>query len=141
MFCRKHKKYTEIFFLKLFIISLPRVMSVNILGQCKTKHVSIVIWVPTVLRILLNILFIYLATLGLSCCTQDLPCGSSSLAVDSGLVSLQPCEILVPQPGIEPTLPCTARRILNQEVPVLAILSSALSYFFETLYCEHFSVS
>ena len=149
----------------------------------------------------------------------------------SGLVSLQPCEILVPQPGIEPTQhwrpppvllpgkshgwrslvaavhgaaksqtrlndftftfhfhhwrrkwqptpvvlpgesqgwrspagcclwgrtesdtteatqqqqqqqPCTARRILNQEAPVLAILSSALSYFFETLYCEHFSVS
>ena len=65
--------------------------------------------------------FICLAAPRLSPAPGIFPCGAWTLQLQrAGLVGA--CGILVPQPGIEPTHPCIARRILNHrttgEVPV-----------------------
>ena len=55
-----------------------------------------------------------LAILGLSCgSTQDLHCGTQMC----GLSCLSACEILVPQPGIEPMSPALQGQLLSTVPP------------------------
>ena len=68
------------------------------------------------------VLFIVIIVMNLFGCIRSSLCHVGSPDVVSGLSCPLACGILVPQPGVEPQVPCIGRQVLNpwttREVPV-----------------------